>query len=471
MLNCLKKTFPWLLLLVTICGFSLFRIISYGDPGTSIGTVDTSEFISSAQVDLDCHFLEAGRPPTLPLLYKLLHPVTGYDLTAVSMPSAADGLKELQWQPDFSPVVRFQMILSILAWSSLAVVLFYRLRTLVGKFTVALFILAFAYSPQLAEWDRILLSESVSFSLFAFLLALTIELAFRCSEVGYSSNLSLYLVGISWFIVFVLWVFARDANAYLIPVTVIMLFIIFMPGFPRRRKLPIVIGLGLLLSACFYLQQMTMRASQRWVLPFLTNISVNVLPYPDRVDLFRSMGMPVSDELMHLQSSMGGEAGFYKLDDFMDWTEKNGTKVYTRFLMEYPLWATSKLYNDLELLFSENLQPWFSGPKDSHPSDLIRIGDMLHPKTSGVILLDVFFTIIIMFIAFRSRDADSLTWLWITMWLFIGEMVLLFISYHGDARSTIRHTLVATMPLRLSIWLLAILVFDMINYHIGSKPR
>lgn len=456
-----NKIVTWVLLLFIVVGAGVFRFYIYGDLNTSIGTVDTPVFIESSKEPMDGRFLSSGRPPTLPLIYKLLEPYKGYNLIAISKPSTSDPIKDVQLQPGFDRIVWVQTILSILGWSVLAIVVFYRLQNIIIKYLAVILILIFAYCPQLAEWDRILLSESLSFSLFALLLALTIEMIFRMDKENFYHSCWTYIISIAWLIIFVCWVFTRDTNVYFIIVTVILIACsIVFPCVRKKIPLMIIIIFAILLSGIFYIQQITMRLSNRWILPFLTNVSVNILPYDDRVNYFESMGMPVSDELMLLSNNMGGESEFYKNNDFMNWVSQHGTTAYTNFLLEYPLWASIKLYSDLELLFSENLQPWFTGPPENHPSWMIKLGDMFHPKTSAVILLDIVLTLIIFTISLRTKDVVMLKWVWVLVWLLMGEFILLFISYHGDARSTIRHTLVATMPLRLSVWLLVMVIFD-----------
>jgi hypothetical protein len=43
-----------------------------------------------------------------------------------------------------------------------------------------------------------------------------------------------------------------------------------------------------------------------------------------------------------------------------------------------------------------------------------------------------------------------------------GSVVLVVVSYFGEVRSIIRHVLGGVMPLRLSIWLVACILFDQV---------
>lgn len=452
-----------IIILVIFIAAINFRLTSYGDLRLSIGTLDTESYLRSADLPLlSSQFLEAPRPPTIPLLYKIFMPESGYELTTVSEPAVAGTPRDLALQPGFDRVVIAQVLLSILGWGALAGIFAARVKNPILKALACGVVLAFAFSPQLAEWDNILLSESLSFSLFALLLALTLEIFFRLGSDGRVASRRTIAWMIAWLVVATLWVFTRDTNAYFVLVTAPIIALALALPFLRKRLplIPLAV-MGVCLIGLFALQQSTMNNSRRWLTPFACNMIYNVFPYDTRVEYFRSRaGMPVYEELVTLRGFCG-EKYFLNYPEYMEWVYQSGTSAYSRFLLGHPRWAVQEVYKDLENLFSENAQPFFNGPPANRLSASFPLGDLLHLCSSGTALLAVLLTFLAVSIALARRDARSLAWAGFFTWLLLVEAVLLFISYHGDPRSVIRHALAAVMPLRLSIWLLLLTLFDL----------
>lgn len=457
----------WLISIIILIG-AFYRITSFGDPTLSIGTIDTGVYVEASEKSIfSWDFYTSGRPITVPLIYKLLSPQDGYSLEIVSEPAIQGTVRDLHYQSDFKSVVVFQMVMSIIGWSFLALVFYCILHNPLIKVTSAILVVLFAYSPQLSEWDRILFSESLSFSLFAILLGISLIIIQKITREGKKISNATYIgIGV-WFIVFCLWIFTRDTNAYLTLLIIpILLFLIIHPRF--RSQLPFCPLLIVIISlvSLFIFQQRTMHESGRWILPFQSNLIYRIFPYPDRVEYFKKLGMPVDDRLLSFTDLFKGPEYMNQSLEFSYWTYHHGTSSWMRFLVDYPLWSAQELYYDLENLFYENLQPWYTGPDGNRPLDLILLGDYLHQKSHSIIPIIFILTILLFVIAYKNNDQENINLALFMMWLFVGELFLLYISFFGDPRSIIRHALVAVVPLRLSIWLLLMMAFD---FSLSSK--
>ena len=257
-----------IILLLILIG-AIFRVRVYQD-SLSIGTADSAMFIQESRLSLSSwDFYTSNRPPTVGVFYKILEPSSGYDLILVS--KAWEGTEpDRVVQPGLDRIAFVQSILSIFAWSLLAWVTAFRLNTLFGKLLAVVLILLFAYSPQMADWDGVLMSESLSFSLFVISLTLLIELAHRiCSEGRDASRLT-WGFALSWLVATSLWIFTRDSGAYGILITIGMLSIgVLLPFIRRRLPLKLVIVLVMSLTVVFFIHNTTLRASNRWVNPLM----------------------------------------------------------------------------------------------------------------------------------------------------------------------------------------------------------
>jgi hypothetical protein len=225
---------------------------------------------------------------------------------------------------------------------------------------------------------------------------------------------------------------------------------------PTRSLTLLILILGIL----FAIHNATLNQSDRWVNPLLNNLIRNVLPDESRVAFFESRGMPVTDGILALQTSRGNELGFYEFPDFIEWVYQHGPSTYTLFLLSQPGWTLSTFAGNVDYLFSENTQPYFHTPSSSGLLWISAIGDILHPMAGSTLLVAVLLTLAYLTTAVSQRDPKSLALSWTFVWMLLTALALFFVSFHGDALAWIRHTLVAVLPLRLSLWLLSIFLAD-----------
>jgi len=424
---------------------------------------DTDGYIAAAQYPpFSWLSLTAVRPPTVPLIYRVFKPLSGYNLTNVSRASLAGETKQLAPQPGFEGIVIFQMVFSILSWCVFAWVVFFKIKTPGIRISAAALILIFAFSPQVADWDSILSSESLTFSLLALLLAFTILLAHRITHGNFTVSLSSGILLTAWLVSITFWVFTRDANVYLIPVTVLFLV---LAGFLSSKKKGALILLGLAvlyLVGLFTLQQRTMNISLRWEKPFIANLIGNVLPYPSRVSFFIQKGMPYSPGLRDAINAGVRHDDYTKFVNFMQWMKNGGYSAYTQFLISNPFWAWLQVYNDLDGLFGSNLQPYFPNGPTSRPGWLESIGNLFHPLSTVVIPVILLLSIVVLASALLHCEPDQLAWALFFIWLLIVEFLLLFIGYHGDFYSKNRHVLASVLLMRLDFWMVILIAAEFI---------
>jgi len=454
--------------IVAVVVFLLFvRLTAYEPIGVSISTYDTNAFIAAGRISfLSPEFFTSDRPATIGLFYKLLEPGTGYRITALSSP-AEDIYQAPAIQPGLERVAIAQGLLSISAWLLLAVVVARRLANPGLQILAVLLVLGFGFSPAIAEWDSVLLSEPVSLFFFVILLAISIELMPRLLTRSQRPNSWTSTFLVLWSIVSVLWVFARDTNAYLLLIVIAGLIAFLIMQWRRKiTSLPntqALVFASLGLTLLFLVHNFTLQQSGRWINPFFNNILHNVLPFPDRVAFFESKGMPITDEVWALRNSPGNEDGFFQIRELMAWTTAHGTSTYVRFLLAYPGWTLAKFFSGVEVAFSENRQPFFFPNEDRTTPAIQYVGDLFHPRSSSVIWVVLIETAVYGWLALRKGQKGSISLFLMFSALFFGEILMLFISIHGDALGIVRHTMGSVMPLRLSVWLLPPFILDLVS--------
>jgi len=469
----IAKLAMWFTLVVLIFLIVYTRLTEFGNLTDSMAADDTISYLNASEIKFpSLAFFTSSRSATLPLVYKMLRPEGDYNLSHVSQPRISGSEKRPEKMASFENVVILQIVVSIACWLALALSLFRHLVHPLTKIVSVILVLLFGLSPQMADWDQLLLSESLSFSLFALLIALIVELAFSL-RAGKPAWLPYTWVGLIS-VVIIIWVFTRDTNSYLLLFSIIFLGLLLLFAFWRKffNPGPLAVLLAVIIVLLGF-QQATFRASDRWELPLLNNMIYNVFPHPERVAFFQARGMPATPELLEI-NTFANRTDIYEHEAFMAWIEQRGLSSYTQFLIRSPLWALLSVFHDIDILFSENSQPYFKvNPADNlfdqiplntakRPWWFLIIGNSLHSVSAAVLWVSAFLTLMLVAAAYRLKSSRAVIWAVLACWFFLGSFILLTTGYLGEVRSIIRHAMAGVVPLRLSLWLFIPILADLI---------
>lgn len=451
--------------MVIILGLSVLfiwlRIGTNGKLTDSVAAQDTQSYFACAERNfLSREGYTCSRSATIPFLYHLLNPSGEVELTKLAEPVFGSEPR-LAIQPGTERIVTFQIILSIVSWLILTWSVAFSFRRFRTRVTAALILFSFAFVPQLSDWDSILLSESVSFSLFAlmsafFLTLLTLTL--RPEPLTKIRITKTIIAAVLFFISAYAWVFTRDTNAYFLILLIIALGLAAVLAFQRRAQSSALISLvlGVLLSGLFAFHQATFRESERWMLPMLNNYVGNVFPYESRVAWFEERGMPAQPELI-AKTGSAEYNDIYEQAEFIDYIKRSGTRNYISFLIHHPLLTLRDTYFSLDGFFAENIQPFYYGADEDKPRWAEPLGNLLHPLSSALIIL---VPLLCAAVWLRGGSAVPSPRVLFLCTLTLGAFALIWIAYLGEVRSIWRHVLSGVLVLRLALWLA---VFELIE--------
>ncbi len=438
------------------------RLANYEPPNWSVSNFDTQEYIRVAHLPIfTSRFFTSNRTATIALMYKLAEPEGGYEVTNLSSPG--DFLSPaLTEQPGLGSVTKVQALVSVAAWILVAFVVFRNLTRPWSKIMGALLVLFFALSPQVAEWDYVLMSEPISLSLFIGLLALSIEVVLRIANSDGKFNRGDRVLLASWFVLAVLWVFARDTNAYMLAVIIGFVLLALIVGRKLRIRMPErdLLAVTALLAVLFLVNVRSAQASGRWINPFFNNLLEHVLSDPEHLAFFKARGFPATDEVLALKDSPYTQLKFFEIDYLLDWTQTRGTSTYIQFIIAHPGWAWQTLVDGTKASFAENNQPFFTRNEDVTPAWLVYLGDLLHPKDISVLAVVLLEFALLGYLTLRGSDHRLAGVTACLVLFFVGEFVMLSVSILGDASSVVRHTVGSLIPIRLSVWLLPPFILD-----------
>lgn len=420
---------------IIIIAFSIMRIRLYGDPALSIAGNDTQSYIESSQSPLfSAEILTGRRLLTTNLVYKLFEPETGYQILV----NGSLETRRRKFQPGFDGIVIFQLAFSILGWGMLAYFIAENLQNTWIKISSAILILAFGYTPHIADWDSILMSESLTFSLFALQFALLIKMAFLIYR-NPKSNITLWAV--LWGVTCFFWTFLRDTNLFTSLMTLGMIAVLF--AIPAYRKNKTLAGIAVFLSLIFILGFITAEISVRSSVQLLNLYKDDILPHPARVAALQEMGMPVLET-----------------PEFEIWLHEHGASAMARFMLSHPGYPAVKILSDFPHSFEEIEQTYFTARDlNPHREILIQIGDILHPENSSPFFLSLLMLGGLLLLSTQQVNT-SRPWAWLGIWLFATASFTLIPTILGDTWALNRHALYSTTIYRLAIWLFPLILID-----------
>ena len=219
-----------------------------------------------------------------------------------------------------------QLALSILAWTVLALELARIVPRRWLRFGAGVAILLMSLSPVVAQWDAAVLSESLSLSLGALLVALLIRVQQNPSSRG------AFAVAILAF----LWAGTRDTNSYLVALLLPALALICC--FRHRYRVGIVFVAAAIVVVAFSLWSTS--SPRRWEIISTDVVVERVLGDPTANAYFSAHGMPEPPDLRRRlfsdRTSAARFAGDRPLAPFRAWLRARSRQTYIAYLLHTP---------------------------------------------------------------------------------------------------------------------------------------
>lgn len=362
-----------------------------------------------------------SEPLTIPLLYRL----AGLDQGAIVV---------LQW------------LLASAAWSVLAVVAARLVRTAWLQPVVAALVVTFALTREVAQWDRVVLGESIALSLVALLLAALLLYAERPRN-----RLLVAVLGLA-----ALLAFTRDTNGY----EVLFMAPVFAAAalLAARRRLPHVLA-ALACVSIFAAGIASAGAGQRWEYPFYNVLSLRILPDDAATAAFVAGGMPMNATLRaRAGRGSGDNLAYYQNPDLAAvrrWVLADGGRVYVRYLLTDPGASIARPGATIGQWLSQRDVIRTYAPRAAEP-----LGGALgwaFPGRDGLALLAG----AALGVAAACGLAVGVRRRWLVPLLVIAVTLAVALAiYHAEADEVARAELLPAAQLRIGLWLLLAMAVD-----------
>lgn len=364
---------------------------------------------------LDPSFYGAPRPFVLPLLYELVGSQTAW-----------------AWA---------QWLIATGAWIVLSVVVASGISSRPLRFVALTAMLALSLAQPVTVWDRVLLSESLTVSLGVLLLAILVLTLRRSTPAR-----------VAWaaFTLFLL-AFVRDANA---PVGA-LLFLLLAAALLISRRRALAGAFVLIAITVLVVSQVSANAGKRWEFSMFNVIGTRVLPSPEVRDYFVDHGMPYDESVRRMSGYYASTKDYalYNNRPLLIWMRAEGRSVYLSFLLTHPGYLVYWPASDRELLAPTAWSEFSTASISVLPEP---VEAAVYPSSPGraVFLVVVVLGLAAAFFRLRSRE-----WLVPAAVLLSTPPHLMFV-WHADAMEVGRHSVFASIFLRVgALWLL-ILVID-----------
>ena len=408
-------------LLLRAGGFLGVETVEYRDSAGYLEVAGHSVF------SLD--FLAGGRSWTVPLLWKVL--------------PDADAERAAG-----------QFLVSIACWPLLAAAVARALRPTAFRYVAFAAVLLFSLSLAVIRWDHVMLSESVSISLTALVIAGWLELvrAPRRSMV------------VALLAVMVLWVFARDSNGVIALLTVpLALYWVVRPGPLGRGWAAVLAGGTLVIFLAALLATTTDQAQlRRNERPILHVIGRRVLADPGKTRWWRDHGMPQPPPRVVLERrslagiAEGGLPTDPETEAFLEWAREDGRGTLARYLLTHPRQTLREAFSKRQRLLSGVTGGYLS--PDARFVVPEPLDELIYPRDAQ----DVYFWMVVIGLgALGVALTAGARRVWLVPAFALGvQLPHALVVYHGDTLEIPRHAMLVAITTRLALLLLAILVLD-----------
>ena len=394
--------------------YLLLRMGSFVYTPVRVTDTPTYEQVSNASL-FSGAFWTGRRPFTVPLLWKL----------------ASD---------DHARIVA-QLTLSIVGWLALAAAVAACIRQRVIARVAVVLVLLFSATTEIILWDPLLLSESVSLSLTALLLAAWLAFVRSPTWVGVAGVLGITL----------LWTFARDSHAYVALLTALVV----LGSLAQRAHRPLKAALAAGSIVVFVLAVASANDGLRWYQP-MRDILLNRVAVDPKMQIY-------------FQDRLGP-----------NWRELDARRVYAKYLLTHPGYTLGDpFYGTQTTPFSSTdsasslLDPDFRIYNDNAADRALplprAVGGLVYPQGKGTV-----FTLLLVIVfaaaAVAFRFGVSPPWVVPTVAL-VSTAPHGLIAYHLSGLEVDRHALEVAVLLRVGILLLAVFAVDSAVTALRAKDR
>jgi hypothetical protein len=430
--------FTVLIIVVGIIRLQIFRV------DTLRTWLDTKSYIDLASHSVfQLSFWIGNRPPLLPLIYKALGGnVESYTTWAF-----------------MNNVVHVQLIISYVSWVILAFSVSNQFRSLFSKVFSSVSIMFVSLSIFTNFWDKLLLSESISNSLFVLLISFWF---FALTVKNRAANIFLCITTI---VVATLYCMVRDSNPYFVLFAGFCLLGYF--GLKKVTKQYIsnkIPYFGVVFIFLFALSFLSATSGQRSK-SNITHVLADGNSIPKVKLFFAQKGIDLAQfsacATINLEKTNNEcEVIIQSNKELIE----NSSTLYYQFLITHPGYVLSAPLKSLSSLLSP-ISTEYRHTLKITPEWIYFLGKTFTPIGNWVYPATIVFSIIGLTITAKEKRKPYL----ILAFLFLSIFPMALLIFHADTLEIERHAQQLFLQSRLCFWLSCILLVDALKSQQRNK--
>jgi hypothetical protein len=406
--------------------FVLLRVVPFVGANTGRG-IDSFDYRASARFPIFSRdFLGGPRPFGYPLYLKII-------------------------RHDESVAVAGHVLLSTAAWIALALVVARATRHPALRLVAAGLVLALGASFEAIQWDRIISSEALSTAFGVGLLAALLWLRERWTIPR------VVLVGVLAFAATAV----RDSNGTFFALVGVLL----VAAVVLRRIHVRMLVVAALLVATGLMASAGASSGRRWEGPLKDVITIRVLQSPERTAYFRDAGLPLTD--VEVDAARGrcvspappSACVIIENPAFYAWIGDHGRETYLKSMLRFPdttLWEpVAHLRESIGTRVRVEMELAADTQERSPIAHVLEA--VIFVRNPLLLALWTIVTVAACVVAAIQRRRGP--------WMMAGALVVLtyphlWLVWGGGALEVARHSLMASIQLRIGLWLSAIWLLD-----------
>lgn len=343
---------------------------------------------------------------------------------------------------DAERVHGFFTLLSVAAWSVLAVSIASSVNARWLRALAVALVASLALSDEVYKWNAVVLSESLALSLTALLFAFGVLFLARSTRFLLPLLLCAFLLA-----------FTRDSSGYFIAMLGAVAAVFVVARRFAKATWPLAaVAAGFL--AVFVLGNSSADRGRRWVYPLVNVIVQRVLPDATAREEFVALGMPASPALRPRRPRRHYDSD-PKLADFREWIDAHGKPAYVRYLLTHPKYLVLRPAETLDESLGGDLTHYT--PRDFSRAEPEAFQRAWQPSAWWPVLLAVGLLALGSASLARARSSPLfVVGLLATLLVFPHVMV----TWHGDAMEVPRHGLAVALQLRIALILLLVVALS-----------
>lgn len=327
-----------------------------------------------------------------------------------------------------------QLILQVFSFMWLSWVLSSRFKSRILSSIVACIPFMLSLAPEIFFWPYYHLTESLTISLFNFILATVLLKTDSSAKRVFQFTLLLFFC--FWFS------HLRDSNLYISAVLPLAVALYKIRQTVSVKMRAVWITAALVFGGGNYLWQTHLiQESARYKLPLVNVFTKRILTDDASLGWFERHGLPTGNHIQEIKGKWGYEFSVDSMPDLNSYICTQGLKDYQKFLFSHPDYMFCKPFSNSEL----NRSVFEYSQLDATKYVLFKplAGSWGKIKWVGWAILLVSAGLLIVNWKYLIPFAFGYTVLFLSM----------LVSYHGDANEVARHVLMANYGIRMLLWI------------------